>query len=57
MQAPQWLTAELQRVGYVRADCDVFSEDQKLSECCFDYICDGFSLRRSENVIPESKRR
>lgn len=60
-QAQRDFIDALSKAGYL--DCDHrrdpanTNKEQRLGEFWFDYVYDGFFMRRSENAIPEAKRR
>lgn len=64
-QAQRDLIDALHKGGYLDLDCCSDDEDdlnkmdkeKRLGEYWYDYVYDGFFMKRSENAIPEAKRR
>ncbi|CAM9992239.1 unnamed protein product, partial [Hapterophycus canaliculatus] len=56
-QAQRDLTAALDKAGYIDLSCSDPDSERRLSGFWFDFVYEGFYMRRSENAIPEAKRR
>lgn len=65
-QAQRDLIDALHKGGYLDLDCsedegdmglDRIDKEKRLGEYWYDYVYDGFFMKRSENAIPEAKRR
>lgn len=62
-QAQRDLIDALYKGGYLdlemedEDDLSKIDKEKRLGEFWFDYVYDGFFMKRSENAIPEAKRR
>ncbi|CBJ31832.1 hypothetical protein Esi_0286_0027 [Ectocarpus siliculosus] len=56
-KAQRDLKEALHKVGYLDADSSDPDKEHRLGEFWFDLVYDGFFMKRSENAIPEAKRR